>query len=416
MIDKSLVVADTSASPRYRLLDTTRAFAMERMVDAGERERILERHAYATLKVFERSTEQKRSMNGRARRDLFLPDLGNLRAALEWAVAAESRGEFMIALVGASAWLWQRAGSWREGADYCERAIARLSSQTPASREARLQMQHAVARPQQRTAAGLAAISRAIDLYREAGDRRGLFDALNCRTAFLCTLHRTKEAEISCDKARSLVDKDWGSSAQQSLAFAESVILMRRGRWSEAQRFCEEVARLDEVQGDEDELVGSLTNVAYVALCSGDLPKAITAARKVLDRVPVENLREHPARGYLLSILGAALVESDRHDEALRSLGEARESLRRTGDVSSLLAHCSLLALKLGRVVESAYLLGRAKAGAGAGGRPHAFSEQRAVDAVSKRLRESMPEQELSRLLALGTLMSDEDALNGILQ
>ena len=177
-----------------------------------------------------------------------------------------------------------------------------------------------------------------------------------------------------------------GPKEHQSLAFAESVILMRHRRWSEAQRICEEIARLDQVQGDEDGLIGSLTNVAYVALCSGDYPKAIKAARKVLDGVPAESLREHMARGYLLRILAAALVESSRHDEALRSLGEARESLRRTGDLRSLLAHSSLLALKLGRVVESAHLLGRAEAAPAAGGRPHAFSEQRAVDVVSKPL------------------------------
>jgi tetratricopeptide (TPR) repeat protein len=322
----------------------------------------------------------------------------------------------MIALVGASAWIWQRAGSWREGSEYCERAIALLSSQTPAYREVRLQMEHAVCRPHQWTTTGLAAVSRAIHLCRETADHRGLFDALILRTLFLCQLHHTNDAETSCAEARSLIDKNWGSFEQQSLAFAESVILMRHRRWSEAARFCEEIARLNEARGDEDELVRSLTNLAYVALCSGDYPKAIHTAQKVLDSVPIANLGEHLARGHLLSILGAALVESGRHDEALRRLVEARESLRRTGNVSLLLAHSSLLALNVGRVVESAYLLGRAESRPATGGPPHGFSVQRTVDVVSKRLRESMPEPELTRLLAVGSSMSDEEALRGILE
>src|SRR6185295_4827850 len=45
LIDKSLVVAEGEAEPRYRLLETTRAFALEQLAHAGESEAILRRHA-----------------------------------------------------------------------------------------------------------------------------------------------------------------------------------------------------------------------------------------------------------------------------------------------------------------------------------------------------------------------------------
>ena len=45
LIDKSLVIADGDAEPRYRLLETARAFALEQLAEAGESEEMLRRHA-----------------------------------------------------------------------------------------------------------------------------------------------------------------------------------------------------------------------------------------------------------------------------------------------------------------------------------------------------------------------------------
>ena len=40
LVDKSLVVVDTGDPPRYRMLETSRVYAMERLVAAGEQESI----------------------------------------------------------------------------------------------------------------------------------------------------------------------------------------------------------------------------------------------------------------------------------------------------------------------------------------------------------------------------------------
>lgn len=45
LVDKSLVIADSAAEPRYSLLETTRAFALEQLAAAGESEAMLRRHA-----------------------------------------------------------------------------------------------------------------------------------------------------------------------------------------------------------------------------------------------------------------------------------------------------------------------------------------------------------------------------------
>jgi predicted ATPase/DNA-binding winged helix-turn-helix (wHTH) protein len=53
LVAKSLVVADVSgATPRFRLLDTTRAYAIEKLDESGERDRIARRHAEYHRNVF----------------------------------------------------------------------------------------------------------------------------------------------------------------------------------------------------------------------------------------------------------------------------------------------------------------------------------------------------------------------------
>jgi predicted ATPase len=71
LVEKSLVVADVAPdSTRYRLLESTRAVALEKLTATGEREPLSRRHAEYFLQ------------SARAIRD---PELHNYRAALEWA-------------------------------------------------------------------------------------------------------------------------------------------------------------------------------------------------------------------------------------------------------------------------------------------------------------------------------------------
>jgi predicted ATPase len=61
LVAKSLVVADASGTgPRFRLLDTTRAFAIEKLDASGERERIARRHAAYYRDLFERAERKCR--------------------------------------------------------------------------------------------------------------------------------------------------------------------------------------------------------------------------------------------------------------------------------------------------------------------------------------------------------------------
>lgn len=87
LIDRSLVTADTgddlNGAPRYRLLETQRAYAIERLGEAGELPALRLRHAQAMLDVFE--TARAAVSNQRHFRALAIAEHDNAREAIAWA-------------------------------------------------------------------------------------------------------------------------------------------------------------------------------------------------------------------------------------------------------------------------------------------------------------------------------------------
>src|SRR5438552_6309675 len=85
LVDKSLVLAEGDPIPRYRMLETTRAYALERLVEAGEMQATLRRHAHAMLALLEPFEEYESRWQASAG---IVPaakaELDNLRAALDW--------------------------------------------------------------------------------------------------------------------------------------------------------------------------------------------------------------------------------------------------------------------------------------------------------------------------------------------
>src|SRR5437016_7531923 len=84
LVAKSLVVADVSgAKPRFRLLDTTRAYAIEQLDTSGERERLARRHAEYYRDLFERAEADARAWPTDDWLADYGPEIDNLRAALD---------------------------------------------------------------------------------------------------------------------------------------------------------------------------------------------------------------------------------------------------------------------------------------------------------------------------------------------
>ena len=129
LVVKSLVVADVSgANPRFRLLDTTRAYALDKLAESGETGQVARRHAEFYLALFARVAaddprEGATDNLGQDRREI-----DNLRAALDWAYSPAGDARIGVAFTVAAVQLWMHLSLMQECRRRVEQALAKLTS------------------------------------------------------------------------------------------------------------------------------------------------------------------------------------------------------------------------------------------------------------------------------------------------
>jgi predicted ATPase/DNA-binding winged helix-turn-helix (wHTH) protein len=91
LVNKSLIgVWTSSRGPCYRLLDTTRAYALEKLATSGEQDSIAERHARFSIQMLESNPVNLFDLEfTEAAANAVRDDLGNIRAAPEWSVGPD---------------------------------------------------------------------------------------------------------------------------------------------------------------------------------------------------------------------------------------------------------------------------------------------------------------------------------------
>jgi predicted ATPase len=127
LVAKSLVMIDVpGATMRYRLLETTRAYAREKLAESGEFGQVARAHAVRYLDLFERARVEL----GTRPTVEWLADYGHriddLRAALDWAFSPRGDTSTGVALTVASVPLWLQLSLMEECRGYVERALASI--------------------------------------------------------------------------------------------------------------------------------------------------------------------------------------------------------------------------------------------------------------------------------------------------
>ena len=111
LAEKSLVAADLDASgPRFRLLDTTRAYALEKAREGGDLAPLAWRHATYFLELAEAASRDHAA--GDDRYSAIEPDMDNLRAALAWAFAPAGDLAIGVGLAAARCRFGSRRRCW----------------------------------------------------------------------------------------------------------------------------------------------------------------------------------------------------------------------------------------------------------------------------------------------------------------
>lgn len=131
LVDKSLVVAEnTSGRTRYRLLETVRQYALEKLGESGEADRVRSRHRdyYAAMAARLEVPAQSGHMQ---RVEQAETEIDNLRAAFAWS-RENCDNALVLRLASSLQPLWLTRGHVREGLTWLETALQDESSRSVA--------------------------------------------------------------------------------------------------------------------------------------------------------------------------------------------------------------------------------------------------------------------------------------------
>ena len=137
LVEKSLIVTRLDdGQQRYRLLDTTRAYALGKLEEHDELDVISDRHAKYVAEFLESQREMMAALPRARRTAAYSDQLSNIRAALEWAFGPHGDDEIATRLAAASAQVFLELSLLIECQAWAERAIARLGTRNQNSRRA----------------------------------------------------------------------------------------------------------------------------------------------------------------------------------------------------------------------------------------------------------------------------------------
>jgi predicted ATPase len=332
LVEKSLVVADAGEPPRYRLLESARAFALEQLAD-GETADALRRHAIAMMTFLRRIDDI--NMDGELRTDQFaalvVPEADNLRAAYAWATSDAGDPKVAVALAA-------HAGSLIDYAPECaDRLLPHLRlverggvDDAVAARYWRaLAAGNMWTRVPQRLR--VEAAQRARDLYKKLGKPRRVFSSLIRLMFYQLSEENEAAARAAFAEAQGLIRSDWPAEFHIHLRRREGSLLRRAGQLEEALAVQRDEVRLSSATGDWRLEVISRGNLVDLLWQIAPLEEALHEARRLVD-----DLRRRPAALPDTDVAYANLIgilsEMNLVDEASSAAAEALPIMRRSGN------------------------------------------------------------------------------------
>ncbi|MFZ5526074.1 MAG: ATP-binding protein [Pseudomonadota bacterium] len=359
LVDRSLVSVDAvlegADAPRYRLLESTLAFAELKLADSSEREAIAQRHARAVAGLIDRAYEDYWAMPDNAWLNTYGPEIDNVRKALEW--ARQNDPALAVTLVGAASVLFLLLGLAPECRQHALALQAQAESMPAGESLARYWVERS--RLHWGISNGLMHefALRAAKQCRDVGDQRGLYMALRCQAG--SGVVSPQDAMGLLDEMARLEHSGWPVRLKLQRLLAEVGVLKAGDFMIEARLVCDTLLIRAQAAGLDAVVSATLSDLASVSLALGDTDAAIRACRKLLSRG--RHRRDNFVLHALAIVASASLIQGDAH-QARGSLTDFVAASRSRdwewlGLYSGLLA---LLAAVEGRHEAAARVLGHA--------------------------------------------------------
>jgi predicted ATPase/DNA-binding SARP family transcriptional activator len=443
LVDRSLVVAgEGPGGARYWLLDSVRAYGLDRLREAGELDLVQRRHVHIYTALAERAEPHLYGPGQRQWLETLDRERANLRTALDTAVRLRD-GDHAARLVNALAWYWYLRGRYTE-------AVRSLDLALEVSGDAQATTWHAgmavlvnagagptTAAPEKITDPGTRAraqwflayahrrfadlavtsdlLATALDAFRAIGDRWGVAAALSVRAwgRLQATTTLAEIAEIRGDHADAEQLHRHGLRLAEELSLWEEVslrlsglgrIALLTGDLTTADAFHERAMRVAAGQTNKVAEHFAEMGLALSARRQGRYEQVSAHLTKWLDLL--RGTEGEPGLALVLAELGFAAEQRGDAEAALRLHREGLTSARTIGDPRAValalegLAGAHALA---GEPNLAARLLGTSTALRARTGAPLPPAERGDVDRITAALHQALTEDTFTTEFNHGT-------------
>ncbi len=325
LIEKSLVVVEhKGAGSRYRMLETVRRFADERLEESGEGNAARSRHLLFYVAFAEEAEEELRGPDAGTWLSRLESEVENILSAHAWCGQVEEGADLGLRIIGAAARYWILRGSMDLGYRLTMEALERAGANVRTPNRCRALLRAgSLANFTGHLAEARAFGEEALSISREIGDKRRVAAALS-------VLGGTAHAQGDRVAARSYLEEAllFSREVASKLSIAaglENVAEVYRGTGDldEAEPRYREALALMREEGYRTGIAICLLNLTAVAIARGACERARRMVLEALDLSRALNLRR--ASG-LLEITGLAARLGD-WERAARFWG-AEEALR----------------------------------------------------------------------------------------
>ena len=297
LVDKSLVVAEIAdGAERYRLLETIRQYAQERLAESNEADIYSLKHAEYFKKIAELSYEEIWGRNQGYWLERLEAEHANLRAALKWLTNNRDANEMYLRMAGSLWRFWRIRGRISEGRSYLEDALKKNTNAPDNLRANGLRGAGKLALQQGDYIQALEMTQESLAIFKRLGDKLGVARQLDVLGEIsydqgdysrAVELHRESLAI-----KHEINDKEGIAVSLRQLG----VIARDRGEYSQAKALFEQSLILFRELEDKIFIAEALTNLGLVehSLCQYEratllLEEAVSIYRELNDKVGISN-------------------------------------------------------------------------------------------------------------------------------
>lgn len=356
LVDKSLVQVNTQPNPRYSLLETTRAYAMEQLANASETDVGLARHATTTRVVCERAAKRRDI-------DLIWQEMANVRAAFNWTIKTPQESETAVALATISSVVLAVGGLVGEALDRLLKVEPLVNTDTPVELAAQYWQWLGRCGIDGRlpTTKCLEAFEKAEALFRRMSNRRHIHACMRMRAEALLELGDLQGAQGALNDAFQMEKSGWSVADRMRRLRVQGLVHDAAGEHAKALELVGKALEMATATGIDRYALTLNNDMASIYLKMGDAQAAEMGFQALIAQG-----NSGPSQGLTMSYarikLAVALLMQDKVQASTAIAQESVHPLLRSG---ILIARGDLFAWVLvarGQLKEACLVLGAAQA------------------------------------------------------